>query len=155
MLDSQTLYRIANASTTAKDLAKYLNQRRRNRGDTNLNRVRAALSAGGGKYVEADFATFWAQLEAMGVGERRPKRGQPLRFVWHYDLRQVAEALRTGSRDVVPAGDAQVQTGVAHTPLIRVTIDTGLPGRGISLEVPQDVTEAELERLRATLRSLR
>lgn len=86
------LQQIASENETAKAVFSTWAQRRRFRRETNLPRFEASLLQDGHKIVRQDFLQLFKRLEDAGIGSIIVGRhGKPNRFVWNYNLKDVAK----------------------------------------------------------------
>lgn len=84
---------IANESSTSKAIFSALSERERYRTRLNLKKFRYDLINKGEKIVEDEYLATFKRLQDLGIGALViGRKGKPNRFLWHYNLKDVATA---------------------------------------------------------------
>lgn len=109
-IDAQVIYKIARSSPTAEVLFGALVARERDRGVTDLKRLRMYLTQKGKKVVKEDMVNTFLALENAGVGKMLYTKGtkQPDRFQWYESMKRVAQIGVKGA-DSVPPPDQTIR----------------------------------------------
>lgn len=91
-IKKDSLKNITYSSPTAQVVMTHLASRIRARPNTELHRLKVELRRAGFAIVEQDFDEMWPRLEQLGLGVVvKGRGGNSDRFLWHYDLKQVAK----------------------------------------------------------------
>lgn len=93
VLNGSKLHKIAHKSDSAVVTMTALAMRERFRRYSNIEKMKYLLLNQGEKIVDTDYRQVWKDLEDAGIGSIIYGRGgRPDRFMWYYDLKQVANA---------------------------------------------------------------
>lgn len=93
MLDPVKVQEVFRKNETSEAIAKELSTRVRFRPRTNLNKVYNDLIRHGQRVVQPEYLQTFQELEDIGVGSLTIGRGgRPNRFLWNYNLKEVAKA---------------------------------------------------------------
>jgi hypothetical protein len=94
---TEKLKEIANSSHTSIITMLFLALRQRSREASNLDVIKSQLTRMGEKIIDEDYYRFWKSLDSAGVGSYIVgRRGNPNRFKWHFDLKQIAQSAIEG-----------------------------------------------------------
>ncbi len=136
MLNAGTVKEIAKTSGTAHTVLEACSKRERFRERINLKKFKYDLIKAGYKVVDEEFLETFKQLEAAGVGSLiKGRNGNPDRFAWNFNLRDVGAAAFT------PNDKIQLHEITKEPKRKRLT---ALPVRSIPTvkpETPKEVTK--------------
>lgn len=96
-LDGSKLMELSTRNSTTYSITKRLNDRQRLRKITDISRLKNDLIKSGERIVDTEYATYWKELQAQGIGNVIfGRNGKPNRFEWHYSLKNVAKSALEG-----------------------------------------------------------
>lgn len=102
-MPNNIISQIANQSETSKVVFEYLSARQRYRRITDLNKVYSLLMNKGEKLVVNDYDATFKALHKAGCGALVIGRnGNPPRFLWSYNLKQIGQAARNPKIKIEP-----------------------------------------------------
>ncbi len=92
-LNAASAHNITHSNETALATTEELKSRVRNRRYTNIEKTRKLLVQKQLKIVEGDYVQYWKDMQAAGFGSIiYGRKGNPDRFAWNYNLKDVASA---------------------------------------------------------------
>lgn len=93
MLNQEIIQKIANENQTSKDVFSALRERVRFTRRTNMDKFESDLLGQGFKIESRQYFDIFKKLEDAGAGRIVfGRKGNPTRFTWNYDLKDVARA---------------------------------------------------------------
>lgn len=93
--NKETVKTVFESNHTAGTIRDVLSKRIRFRHQTNLNKFRNDLLSAGHKIVEKEYIETFQKLDQLGVGSLIiGRRGKPNRFLWNYNLKDVAKSAK-------------------------------------------------------------
>lgn len=94
----ETIREISQSSPVAKEVFGVLSERQRYRRRTDLNRLYNMLKMSGSTVSPDDFLNVFKTLQAAQVGSLViGRKNNPNRFVWNYNLKDIAKAAQNGA----------------------------------------------------------
>lgn len=151
-INKQSIERIAKKNPTAEAIFTLLGCRERNRGDTNINRLKYDLLDEQFQVVPEDLISTFKELERLGIGKLAGHR-----FKWFVSLKDVgaaglgkggdiktqARAPREMTTQVAVSGTTEVAktSFVVQTKSLIVAL---APHRTITVAFPTDITPDEI-----------
>lgn len=143
-LDPKVVKEIAQSNMTSEAFFLALSLRERNREEIDVGRTREQLIHEGFKVVTEDLIDTMKRLDKAGVGQLvLDKVGKPVRFKWHFGLKEVAKA---GLEGLNIQKLVKAKTEVASKPITQgsnTTVVIMSDKRKATITVPADLTEAE------------
>lgn len=137
MVDLKTF---VNESQVAKVMFEEFSSRQRYRDNTNVHHLHNTLRTKGVKLSEDDIITAFKQLTEMGIGKIIFGRGKnPTRFLWNYNLKDVAKAAQ-GKK---PLEEAQLLKAVSRAKQqIKANAASAKPSEMITITIPKNMFDA-------------
>ena len=110
-IDTAAVMEIAHKNPTSEAVFTVLALRERARGETDLRRLKDELRREGFAVVPQHFNTVFESLAKQAFGEVTFKGDEPIKFKWHYSLKEVAQTAFGGKRPriVVPRPESIVE----------------------------------------------
>lgn len=147
-MDTQKLRDLYNNNKVVSQLCNDMATRERNQSETKLSRMIARLEKAGTLVQKSEVIAAFKGLEDCGCGQYVVGRhGRSSRFVWAFSSLETCQAAQ-GKRESVeplPETDDDIETDAeldAVTHCLRLRDDFSL-----ELELPEDLTQREAERL--------
>lgn len=177
-LNQEQVKNVTDANATATATMIVLGFRERARSVTNLGRIKAQLLEMKENVVDKDYFQFWRGLEEAGAGSIiLGRRGKQTRFQWNYSLKDVARGAIEGHEEEIkkiagkklktevpkkklgrPFKIAEPSKTVPAQEMLKPTKQEVLvyriplrPNYTIQIDLPQDVTPEEIERIKSSL----
>lgn len=146
LMNLQKLKQLAASNDTAKSVFSALASRDRARSPTDIRRLAAEIRRKGSAAAYGDILKVFETLQSLSCGKlEKPRSGTDThRFDWKVNN---IEASRQ-ALGMEPAAGADIKGVDTHTLVLRHSI-------GISIRLPSDVTQAELDDLAEQLRHLK
>jgi hypothetical protein len=102
MLNSENIKELAHSNPTAGAVFLAFSQRERGRQVINLDLIYARLESQGVKLNHTDYFATFKRLEELEIGNLvYGRKGNPNRFVWFFDLKDIAK-IGLGSSGIEP-----------------------------------------------------
>jgi hypothetical protein len=156
MIQLEKAQKLYKNDSAFKEFVDYVAKLRQNVTETALDHMGRLLQETG---LERDqVREVMKKLEGVGAGEYRiGRRGKPTRFLWTVASREFAESLTSGNTtrpSVVPtSGFPHVDPSMPASPTFSHVFQLRADLR-VKIELPQDLTPAEAERLATFVKSL-
>lgn len=154
------LKKLYQSDECAKALLDQVSTRKRNHFKTTVNHLMWLMHRGGKEFSRREMIDVLKQLKEYGIGDFIiGRRGQPSRFEWAVEMIGVGKAARGENAEIEPLGDMatgevdeeedlEVPDGaIRHTYNLR-------PDFGVSLNLPNDLSNKEAVRLADFIRTL-
>lgn len=146
---SNEIKTIAESSDTSKAIFEVLKDRKRFRRYTNLSQFNQVLLNKGYKVVEDEYFDTFKALEKAGAGSLIiGRKGNPNRFIWDYNLKDVAKA--ASGEEVKPQ---VIKRGPGRPPKVTTVLKVDEKPKTIKLTININ-TEDLLKEFRAELLEL-
>jgi hypothetical protein len=137
-----------------KAICEHMAARERNQNETKLERVLRLLTLEGSDFKKTEVIAAFRQLEDAECGRYvEGRRGWSSRFVWEVKSLLVADAAKGKSSSIQDASsdprspDSSDDDLIEHVFVLR-------PDLPVTLDLPEDLTAAEAERLAAFVKAL-
>lgn len=116
MFNTESVKELAHSNTTASAIFLAFSQRERGRHVINLDLIYTRLEAEGVRMSHTDYFGTFKRLEELDIGKLvYGRKGNANRFIWSYDLKDVAK-IGLGNKDIDPKAIAPRQSrGVNKT----------------------------------------
>lgn len=142
-INKQALSKIAKRTLTSEAVFTFLGCRERNRGDTNLTRLKYDLIEENFKIIPEDFMDTFKDLEAAGLGQII--QGKKPRFKWFVSLKEVGKTgLSTVPMKPVEPKVERVVEAEAVVPRKSMVICLN-KNRDVTVELPTNLTREEAQ----------
>ena len=150
-LNIDQLRELYSSNPTARAFLDTAAQRERNQSETKVERVLKVLNSDGYDISRGQVIDVFKSLQDIGCGQFVPGRhGWPSRFVWSAEMISVGRAAAGESRDVAELATDESESKydwLTHSFYLRSDAE-------VSLELPNDLTPDEAERLAMFVRAL-
>jgi hypothetical protein len=128
MFNESTVKAVFESTPTAGTIRDVLSERIRFRHQTNLNKFRNDLLSAGHKIVEKEYIETFQKLDQLGVGSLIiGRRGKPNRFLWNYNLKDVAKSAKGTAKATTPIVKVEAKAEAAP---VKKEVKMGLTKRG-------------------------
>lgn len=155
-MDIDSIKTLYTASSVARKFFDHMACRKRNQGETSVDRICELLSVDSGEVGRKEVVDLFQDLARLGCGQFvRGRKGYRSRLVWSVGSLQLAK-IATGemSAELIPDNDdsncsdeSDESETFMHAYILRESFS-------VSLELPSDLTRSEAERLAMFIRSL-
>lgn len=142
-LNKEILSKIAHRSKTAEAVFGVLAVRDRAREDTDLRRLKNRLIDEGFRVVPAEFLETFKELDRAGVGRLVQKAGEPPRFRWNYNLKEVGRLGFNGAPSKPPSEPDLPKAKPNHSTTVVILAE----GRTASFQIPLNLEKEEADLL--------
>lgn len=143
---SDNLIQIAYRNKTSEAVFNLLAVRERNRGLTDLRRLKNQLIEEGFKIIPDEFIQTFRDLAKVGVGDLSEKAGQPAQFRWHYGLKDVGKTAIEGHKAAPAPQPIPIKAAIRTSSTSRLAVVLG-KGRVATIATPTDLTADEISLL--------